>query len=68
MSEAFELGDEAFGGLVGVAALEVVASQVVVKLGGGQHVPDGDDDRVLTAPRAFLCPRRGLRRWYWAAR
>src|SRR5215213_8171556 len=22
----------------------------------------------LTAPSAFLCPRRGLRRWYWAAR
>jgi hypothetical protein len=68
VAEAFELGDEALGGLFGVAAGEVVAAEVVVDLAGGEHVPDGDDDRVLAEPSAFLWPRRGRSRVYWAAR
>src|SRR3954454_12517551 len=47
VSEGLELGDEAFGGAFGVAALEVVAAEVTVGLAGGEHVPVGDQDRVL---------------------
>ncbi|MGB0095549.1 MAG: hypothetical protein WBP81_23795 [Solirubrobacteraceae bacterium] len=39
MSEAFELGDEAFDLSVGVAAGEVVAAEIVVSLAGLEHVP-----------------------------
>ena len=47
MSEAFELGDEALGLTLGIAAAEVVAAEVAVGLAGREHVPAGADDRVL---------------------
>src|SRR4051794_4440000 len=47
LSEAFELVDEAADLAFGVAALVVVAPEVVVGLAGGEHVPVGDQDRVL---------------------
>ncbi len=46
-SEAFELGDEAFDLALGVAALVVVAAEVAVGLAGFEHVPVGDEHRVL---------------------
>ena len=54
MSEAFELGDEAAGVLDGVDAREVVAAGFAVGLAVGQHVPDGDDDRVFDGADCFL--------------
>ena len=68
VSERFELFDEALGEAFGVAFAEVVAAEVAVELAGGEHVPAGDEDECLTAPRAFLWPRRGLSRAYCAAR
>jgi hypothetical protein len=47
VAEGLELGDEALGGAFGVAALEVVAAEVVVGLAGGEHVPVGDQHRVF---------------------
>ena len=47
MSECLELGDESFGGAFGVPAREVLAAEVVVGLAGFEHVPVGDQDRVL---------------------
>jgi hypothetical protein len=47
VSEALELGDEASGLALGVTAGVVVAAEVGVELAGGEHVPDGADDRVL---------------------
>src|SRR5438876_7766847 len=47
LSEAFELVDEAADLAFGVAAGVVVAAEVVVGLAGGEHVPVGDQDRVL---------------------
>ena len=48
MSERFELGDDASGLAFGVAAAEVVAAEVAVKLAGGERVPRaGPDKRVL---------------------
>ena len=47
VSEGLELGDEALRGFGGVAALEVVAAEVVVDLARGEHVPVGDHDRVF---------------------
>lgn len=47
VSERFESGDEPFGDAFGVAALEVVTAEVAVELAGCQHVPAGDQDRVL---------------------
>src|SRR3954468_18954103 len=47
VSEAFELGEQAFGLAFGVTAGEVVAAEVAVGLAGGEHVPDGGDDRVV---------------------
>ena len=43
VSEAFELGDEAFGLAFGVAVGEVVAAEVAVGLAGAEHVPDRAD-------------------------
>lgn len=54
MPERFELGDQALGGALGVAAVEVVASEVAVKLSGGEHVPAGADDRVLDSAERLL--------------
>src|SRR5512132_3121823 len=47
LAEAFELGDEAADGAVGVAAGEVVGPGLAVELAGLEHVPAGGDDRVL---------------------
>src|SRR3954454_12284129 len=47
VAEGLELGEEALGGAFGVAALEVVAAEVAVGLAGGEHVPVGDQHRVL---------------------
>src|SRR5919108_5724505 len=47
VSEGFGLGDEASGGAFGVAFAEVVAAEVAVGLAGGEHVPVGDEHRVL---------------------
>lgn len=47
MSKPFELGDEAAGLTFGVTALVVVAAQVTVDFSGGEHVPVGDEHRVL---------------------
>jgi hypothetical protein len=44
VSEGFESG---LGVAFGVAALEVVAAEVAVGLAGVEHVPVGDQDRVL---------------------
>src|SRR4051794_36750466 len=53
VTEAFELGDEAFGGAGGVAAAVVVAAEVGVELAGGEHVPGGDEHRVLDRADRF---------------
>jgi hypothetical protein len=44
VAECLELSDEALGGAVGVAAVEVVAAEVAVELAGFEHVPGGDED------------------------
>src|SRR3954466_13180365 len=59
VTEAFELGDEAFGGAGGVAAAVVVAAEVVVELAGGEHVPGGDEQRVLDRADRFAVPDPG---------
>jgi hypothetical protein len=46
-SEAFELGYEAFDLSFGVAALVVVAAEVAVGFAVGEHMPVGDEHRVL---------------------
>src|SRR5215212_3263431 len=59
VAEGLELGDEAFGVAFGVAALEVVAAEVVVGLAGGEHVPVGDQHRVFYgAERAAVSEAR----------
>src|SRR5215210_2464013 len=50
LAEAFELGDEASDVAVGVALAEVVGAEIVVELAGGEHVPAGHDDRVMSRP------------------
>src|SRR5215213_9395094 len=56
VAEGLELGDEAFGVAFGVAALEVVAAEVVVGLAGGEHVPVGDQHRVLDGAEGAATP------------
>ena len=68
MAERSSCGDEAFGRAFGVAALEVVAAEVAVGLAGGEHVPVGDEHRVLDGAERAAVPDPGLRRWYWAWR
>jgi hypothetical protein len=59
VSEAFELGDEASGLSFGIAAGEVVAAEVAVKLPGAEHVPDRGEEGVLDgAQRAFVAAAR----------
>src|SRR5881227_3834721 len=59
VSEGLELGDEALGRAFGVAALEVVAAEVAVGLAGGEHVPVGDQHRMLDgAERAAVSEAR----------
>jgi hypothetical protein len=68
VSERLELGDEALGVAFGVAALELVAAEVVVGLAGAEHVPVGDQHRVLDGAERAPVADAGLRRWYWEAR
>ena len=57
VSECFELGDEASGLAFGVAFAEVVAAEVVVGLAGGEHVPVGDEHRVLDGDERAAVPK-----------
>jgi hypothetical protein len=59
---ALELGDEASGLALGVAAGVVVAAaaEVFVKLAGGEHVPDGAEDRVLDSTERAGVAELGL--------
>ncbi len=57
MSERFELGDEALGGLLWVAFAEVVAAEVVVELAGGEgEVEAAVLEGVLVALDRVLAP------------
>src|SRR5215217_3156444 len=56
VAESLELGDEAFGVAFGVAALEVVAAEVVVGLAGGEHVPVGDEHGVFDGAERAAVP------------
>ncbi len=56
MTEPLELGDETLGGAGGVAATVVVGAEVVVELAGGEHVPDGDEHRVLDRADRLAVP------------
>src|SRR3954465_9341056 len=59
VAEGFELGDEAAGVAFGITALVVVAAEVVVGLAVCEHVPVGDQDRVLDgAERAAVTEAR----------
>ncbi len=59
MAEGLQASDEAFSEAFGVAALEVVAAELAVGLAGGEHVPVGDEHRVLdsTERAAVADPR-----------
>jgi hypothetical protein len=59
VAEALELGDEASGGALGVAASEVVAAEVAVGLCGAEHVPDSGQDRVLDGADRAAVPDPG---------
>jgi hypothetical protein len=59
VSEPFELGDEASGVAFGVLALVVVAAEVAVGLAGREHVPVGDEDRVLDGAERAAVPDAG---------
>jgi hypothetical protein len=54
VSERLELADESPGRPVGVLLDEVVAAEVVVDLTGGEHVPDGGEDRVADGRDGFV--------------
>src|SRR5947207_15733408 len=59
VSEAFELGDEAAGLALWVLTGEVVPAEVAVGLAGGEHVPVGDEDRVLDGAERAAVPDPG---------
>ena len=55
MAEGFELGDEsALAAVVVAAPVEVVGSEVVVGLAGGEQVPGDDQDGVANCDRGSL--------------
>jgi len=56
VTEALELGDEASGLALGVAFAVVVAAEVAVRLAGGEHVPVGDEHRVLDGNERAAVP------------
>ena len=60
VSEGLQLGDEALGRFGWVAALEVVAAEVAVDLAGLEHVPVGDQDRVLDGAQRAAVPEARL--------
>ena len=60
VAEGLEAGDEAFGEAFGVAALVVVAAEFAVGLAVGQHVPVGDEHRVLHGAERAAVPEAGL--------
>src|SRR3989337_3022409 len=59
VSETFELGDEAPGGALGVAAGVVVAAGLAVELTGGEHMPAGVDDGVFDGAEGAAVPAAG---------
>ncbi|MGB0095663.1 MAG: hypothetical protein WBP81_24375 [Solirubrobacteraceae bacterium] len=68
-SERFEPFDETLGFAFRVAALVVVAAEVSVELAGEDNMcQQAQMIECLIAPGAFLWPRRGFSRVYWAAR
>ena len=68
MAERFELGDEALGDPLRIAPAEVLAAELAVELPVESMCQTATSIECLTASRAFLWPRRGRSRWYWAAR
>jgi hypothetical protein len=60
VSERFELADETPGGSLGVAALVVVAAEVVVELAGREHVPAGGEDRMTDGDRSAAVAPAGV--------
>ena len=64
MPELFESGDETLGDPLGIAPLEEVAAELAVELPVESMCQTATMIECLTAPRAFLWPRRGRRRWY----
>ena len=60
VAEGLQAGDEAAGQAFGVAALVVVAAEFAVGLAGGEHVPVGDEHRVLDGAERAAVPEAGL--------
>jgi len=56
VAEGFQAGDEAAGQPFGVAALVVVAAEVAVGFAVGEHVPVGDEHRVLDGAERAAVP------------
>ena len=56
MAKALELGDEPSGLSFWVAFAVVVAAEVAVRLAGGEHVPIGDEHRVLDGNERAAVP------------
>src|ERR1035441_1711427 len=56
VAERLQAGDEAFGESFGVAALVVVAAEFAVGFAGGEHVPVGDEHRVLDGAECAAVP------------
>jgi hypothetical protein len=67
VTEFLEFGHETFGCAFGVAALEVVAAEFAVGLAGGEHMPVGDEHRVLHGAERTAVADSGSG-WYWAWR
>jgi hypothetical protein len=60
VAEGLQAGDEAAGQAFGVAALVVVAAEFAVGRAGGEHVPVGDEHRVLDGAERAAVPEAGL--------
>jgi hypothetical protein len=60
VAEGLQAGDEAFGEAFGVAVLVVVAVEFAVGLAAGEHVPVGDEHRVLDGAERAAVPEAGL--------
>ena len=68
VAEGFQASHEAAGEAFGVAALVVVPAELAVGFARGEHVPVGDEHRVLDGTECAAVPEAGLGRWYWAWR
>ncbi len=60
VAEGLQAGDESFGEAFGVAAGVVVAAEFAVGLAGGEHVPVGDEHRVLNSTERAAVPDPGF--------